>query len=201
MNSNIRFKFKIRDGKEIPVYEGIPLIPDNNKIQAITKRFRDDYGINSERRKADYNYNCHGMTFIGKLGWVGCIIPQEDRNIIVPGATQRNKETKIEKDIIEEILIGNGLHRIVRLNDRKVDLLPEDANVKIGDIVVYKVSRMQGEVIQHTAVVVKVNIFNNKICNLQVLSKMGVYGEYFHAFRKVPLEFGKIIEIWTDREV
>lgn len=197
MSAKLKFNFETRNGKKFPVYDFMS-IPEG-LIEAINKRLRGKYGIDNERRKADSGYNCHGMTFIGKLGWVGCLDFQESI-LIISNTNQNTKKLITDRDIIEEILDGNRLHKSFRLNNLDVDFLSGDEDVEIGDIVVYKDTRAHGEEILHTAMVVEVIKSNNNIVNLRVLSKMGLGAEYFHLFNNIPEEYGKIIEVWTDRE-
>ena len=197
MSVKLKFNFITRDGKKIPVYEKTQL--PKGHLEALNKRFQDEPGIDYERRQADEGYNCHGMTFIGKLGWVGWSNSQESI-IILPDEATDSEAQEGEEDIIEKILKGNGLRRSFRLDNYDVDFLKADEDVDVGDIVVYKDVRKRGEEILHTAIVTELIKADNKVCNLRVLSKMGYGGEYFHLFNNAPKEFGKIIEIWTDRE-
>jgi hypothetical protein len=201
MSAEPRFIFKTRDGTRIPVYEIMP-IPER-LINAVNKRFRNLYGEDNERRPFDHAYNCHGMVFIGKHGWVGIDFPIPKKvEIFLPQDEQDIEESKVDNDIIAKILDGNGLKMIKRLDNIELDFLEGDENVKIGDIVVYKAVRQQREEILHSAIVMDLIKVNDRLCNLKVLSKMGYGGEYFHFFNKVPNDdFGKIVEIWTDREV
>ncbi len=197
MSAMLRFNFKTRNGKEIPVHE-IMEIPEN-LIRAVNNHFRNIFGINNERRQADEGYNCHGMTFIGKLGWIGCSNSQKSSLIISKDAVSK-EDQKGEEDVIEKVLKGNGLNRSFRLDNYDIDYLKGDEDVDIGDVVVYKDKRGDNEEILHTAIVTEIIKLNDNISNLKVLSKMGYGGEYFHFFNNAPKEFGKIIEVWTDRE-
>jgi len=195
---DIRFKFKTTNGQEIPVYEGIPV--SDIHIDAINKRLRRLYGPENERRKADYRYNCHGLTLINKLGWIGPIIPKKS-HFIISGNAQNSSAQENENDqIIEDILHGNGFRVKYEFSNRDIAVLKGDEDIKEGDIAVYKAMIQKIKKIQHTALIVGFFKVNNKICDIKVLSKMRYGAEYFHKFRKVPDELGKIIEIWTDRE-
>lgn len=182
MQSDKRFTFKTWGGKEIPVFGKID-IPET-LIQAINKLFRQKYGKTKERKSADSRYNCHGMTFVGRLGWISDI-DTEKGHILITNSKGFIKDTTERKDIIEDILKGNHLHRGKRINNIKIDTLDGCEDIRIGDIVVYKDSIRGKE--------------GSKILNVEVLSKMGYGGEYFHLYNNVPQEFGLIVEFWTDR--
>jgi hypothetical protein len=193
---NIIFKFKIRDGKEFPVYESMPL-PETQR-QAIIKMLREKYGLESERKEADHRYNCHGMVFIGKLGWLDYIRP-EKRIIVYPVVNREKNETSNYQTIMDDILRGNGFNRTCRLNNIEIDPLVGNEDIQIGDIAIYRDAREYGEEIQHSAIVVELKKLDNILTDFKVLSKIGPAGEYFHRFRAIPSQFGKIVEIWTDR--
>jgi hypothetical protein len=195
-----RFIFKTWDESAITVYEQLPL--PEHLANAYNDSLRRKYGIANERKKADHRYNCHGLTFIGKHGW---IVNGNSQNapMLVTGESKKIEEIPDERDIIDIILNGNLLRRVRRLNNRDVDRLAGDEDIKIGDIAVYKDNLRGREEILHTALVVELRKLNisNKFCDIKVLSKMGHGGEYFHSYWDVPIEFGLIIEFWTDREV
>lgn len=199
MSVTKRFSFKTWDDKDIPVYE-IGMISEVQK-EALNKRFIELYGTENQRKKADIRYNCHGMTFVGKLGWVGCYNSNEDK-VLVYNTGIKTDNILAEQDAIEEILHGNKLRRTARINNLDLDNLSGE-DIKIGDIAIYKNIVESKETITHTAIVIEVaygQLNKNEINHLRVLSKMGPGGEYFHHFKTIPWEFGKIIEIWTDRK-
>lgn len=56
-----------KKGRRLKVYP--PSFHDVDDKRNVNKYLRGIYGEESERREADLSYNCHGLTFIGKLGW------------------------------------------------------------------------------------------------------------------------------------
>jgi hypothetical protein len=196
-----RFIFKTWNEASIPVYELLPL----SKFRAddLNVRFRKMYDIKNERRPADSRYNCHGLTFIGKLGSIG-IQDTPDLITLINGDSEKKAVIPNDKDVIETILKDNFFRKIKRLKNIDVDYLSGDEDIKIGDIAVYKASLRGREQIEHTALIVKLvpNAFSHdKFCDIIVLSKMHLAGEYFHPYKKVPVGCGTIIEFWTDREI
>jgi len=156
MSALKRFSFKTKDGKEFPVYEINPMPgkpKPENFIKALNERLRKEYGPINERKGPDSGYNCHGMTFIGKLGWVG-LSQKEVSSIIIPNNTKSINEQLEEKDIIEEILKGNGLKKKIRINNIEKQNLKGDEDIEIGDIAIYRNSKRGREEITHSAVVV-----------------------------------------------
>lgn len=79
-------------------------------------------------------------------------------------------------------------------------LLPKGAAVVQGDVAVYR-NRVSLEV-EHVGIVVGIKVEAGG-SGLEVLSKFGADGEYFHAAEEVPAMFstsgGCALEIWTDR--
>jgi len=196
LNSEIVFKFKLKKSKEmIPVYKGSLLkhwqLAKNNKLS------RKIFAMYSERRGADFSYNCHGMTFINRLGHIGSIDVIKSQTILMPGIRQEVKE--YEEEIIEKILEGNGYKLIKRLNNIKVDFLIGNEDIREGDIIIYKNIFQGKERITHSGIIINLIKCNNKLVNLLILSKMGRGGEYFHKLNEIPDFYGMIAEIWTDR--
>jgi hypothetical protein len=79
-------------------------------------------------------------------------------------------------------------------------LLPPGEQRLIGDVAVYR-SKTNSEVV-HVGVVVDAKL-DETGSGLQILSKFGADGEYFHLAEEVPTMFsmsgGYILEFWTDR--
>jgi hypothetical protein len=83
-----------------------------------------------------------------------------------------------------------------------VDKLPKKADVKMGDLVIYKSLDLSSfkECPEHSATVIKVLQKRDKT-DIEVLSKLGSGGEYFHNYLSVPSFYGNIVEVWTDRYI
>lgn len=89
------------------------------------------------------------------------------------------------------------LHRV--LGDDGYRMLRDESEVERGDIVVYRDDT--GEVC-HVGVVAGKNVLQTQGDQdaLQVISKWGGDGEYFHGASNVPVFLGKPVEYWTDRK-
>lgn len=195
MNGERRFTFKTKNGTEIHVSGGEPA-PNKAQIRATEAMLRAKYGIEYERKACDYSYNCHGMTFINKLGWIGADVPGQERLIrlgqryVVPTDAQTT-------ETIQSILEGNNLVLKKKLSNFQVDSFANTDDIKIGDIVVYKDGFGN---IRHSGIIVKQEeIQGSDHILLRVLSKMARWGEYFHLHNNVEPTYGRTIEVWSDR--
>lgn len=95
-----------------------------------------------------------------------------------------SRRTCIEPDFTSMILIEDGY---VELSNQ--------AQAKIGDIVVYK----HGDEVSHVGIVLEIRDAVSLARQLFVLSKWGPFGEYIHPIDEVPPLFGRPAEYWTDR--
>ena len=95
------------------------------------------------------------------------------------------RRTWVESDHISMILERDGYLRV------------EDARkLWVGDIVVYQ----KDSELTHIGQVVEIRIdHENGLRRPIVLSKWGVYGEYLHELRDVPLMLGSPETYWTER--
>lgn len=200
--SAVRFTFKLRNGQHIDVHDCSDIRVTSSKIDCAARKYREKYGIENQRKPPDLEYNCHGLTFISKLGWIGCLVQDEPKFINPFGCDKVTFKASPEPDIVADIIRGNSLRLIRRLNNRRIEQLRGNEDIEIGDIVIYKDIRNKREVIEHSAVVIEVKKSEHelgKINSVRVLSKLAWAGEYFHPFCDVPDEYGNIIEFWTDR--
>lgn len=192
----MRFQFKLKNNAQISVYEGVRI--EEDRLAGLNRYLRRLFGVSNERKKADFTYNCHGFTFISKLGWIGCEDVFKTPRLFIPGESLEIDESDI--DFIENIVRGNGYRFVCRLNNIEVDTLEDDRDIREGDMVIYKAMRRMKEQICHSGIIIKLCKINNRLTDVVVLSKMGYGGEYFHPLKKIPEIFGaKIAEIWTDR--
>lgn len=201
--SAVRFTIKLRNGQAINVYDSSEIRISDALMNCVTKKYQEKYGRENQRKSSDIEYNCHGLTFISKLGWIGCLTEDEQKLISPYGFQKVAFEEKEEPDVIAEILIGNGLHLTRRIDNSKIEQLTGDEDIGIGDIVIYKDIRNKREEVEHSAVVIEVKkseVEVGKILYVRVLSKLAWAGEYFHMFCNVPDEYGNIVEFWTDRK-
>jgi hypothetical protein len=193
-----RFKFVTLDGKhEIPVYSGeeIPAW----KMDKINQLLDTKYGLQRKRKDSDYRYNCHGLTFINKLGWIGAITHQNGGSLFIEDWHRSQPENP--DVLIYKILGGNGFRLIYDFSNRDLDILKGNENIKIGDIVLYLNSSVGYESIGHSALVAEIfrRECDQRIITISVLSKMGHGGEYIHSYNDVLPAYGKRIQFWTDR--
>ena len=93
------------------------------------------------------------------------------------------------------MLDDNGYQIIARTENIEVSLPEGLSEFKIGDIALYKSKRLNGFSIDHSGILAKFSP------DPIILSKFGLGGEYFHPIDHVPQGYGKIVEIWTDREI
>lgn len=194
--TNQIFTFKLKNLKDIPVFSGVKV--EEDKVAELEKDLRQKLGKHTERRSADWTYNCHGLTFINKLGWIGLEDIFKEKVLIVPGQREEVDESTLID--IEDIIIGNGLRLIKRFNNMYEDKFNGDEDVKEGDIVIYKSVRDMQEEICHSGIIFRLCLLSNKLNNVTVLSKFGHGGEYFHQLQSVgKLYDAEIAEIWTDR--
>jgi hypothetical protein len=104
------------------------------------------------------------------------------------GLVVASRRTWVEPDHLLTILIQDGYQRLRG---------PEETEV--GDMVVYRDGH--GDV-SHVGLVSRKRILDprNGADYLQVLSKWGADGEYFHDLNDVPYLLGRPAEYWTDRK-
>lgn len=190
----IRFTFKTKDGRNVPVFEPPPALTDEER-EFLNLALRRKYG--NERRPADSFYNCHGLCFISRLGWLG-IIERGVKRLIVPGQINEIINFNAAQNDISVILKGNRFRRIYRINNREIDKLPPNIDVKLGDVLIYKELHGEKEFTNHSALVFQVTSEKGET-RLIALSKFGKGGEYFHDYMDIPDEYGNIIEVWSDR--
>ncbi len=104
------------------------------------------------------------------------------------GLVIASRRTWVDPEHLPSILVQDG-YRLLRG--------PEEAEV--GDVVVYR--DKSGE-ISHVGLVSRKKISDpqNGMDYLQVLSKWGADGEYFHDLTDLPYLLGRPCEYWTDRK-
>ena len=192
------FVIKTKANRELYVYSSC--VHTANELSEVTERLQSLHNPADERRPADISYNCHGFTFIGKMGWFATGVPVARLAII-----GRAIETVIEREAlsrlspeqeIQALLTDNGFEMIAYTTDIDVKPLMWDIVPEIGDIVLYKTKRVDGSYsIDHSGIIAK-------FCSEPyVLSKFSFGGEYFHPIKRVLEEYGRIVEVYTDREL
>lgn len=98
---------------------------------------------------------------------------------------------------VDRLLAAHDFIRIALSPNMQVDELQPQHEVMRGDVVVYR----DGALVTHSGVVWAVKKLHSKMY-LTVLSKWGQYSEYFHRHDRVDMnDYGKTIEVWTDRAV
>ena len=195
---SIRFSFKTKNDKKIKVFSGgQQLAPDQIKKIRLChiKQLTQNNNYSEERRLPDTSYNCHGMTFINKLGILGTIQRQKV-SIYTPGGPEYLCDTKAAVDDIRIILTGNGYtKKAEKANIPEDDILKED-NIVQGDVVLY----FRNNAVGHSCIAYEILTVADKI-KLKVLSKLGLSGgEHFHYIDNdfIVKMYGKHIQIWSD---
>lgn len=142
------------------------------------------------RARGDPGYNCHGMTFAARHGWIDSGKQQVPH--IIAADWDPAKDPRECTRALEELLRSSGLRRVASLPNFRVDRLQKSDDVAEGDVILYRL----GIVVTHSGIV-----WRREGSEVQVLSKWGIYGEYFHAYRAVPEEmYGTAVEFWSDRK-
>jgi len=165
------FKFIARNGTELSFYRtsSPPLTPAT--LEQINKDYKRKFNVRVRNAKHSTEYNCHGMTFVGKLGWF---------------------------NDVRNILGSHGYKKIAQCVNFDIDDITIEHDISRGDVVVYFMGTDDN--VTHTGTVWSVRRTLSRL-EVTVLSKWGAHSEYFHRHDKVPIEYGKSIEIWTDRSI
>jgi hypothetical protein len=96
------------------------------------------------------------------------------------------RRTIIDIDSLRMILVEDGYRRV-----------PSETDLTIGDVVIY---RLAGYGNKHVGIVSEKRLAPATASwKIQVLSKWGSDGEYFHDINYVPDAYGRPAEFWTDR--
>lgn len=165
------FKFTARNGVELSFFRtSAPKLPPSI-LEEVNKVYKRKFNVRVRNAKHSTEYNCHGMTFVGKLGWF---------------------------DDVRTILASHGYNKIGHCVNFDVDKISYSENVSRGDVVVYFMGSEDN--VTHTGTVWSTRKTAQGY-EMTVLSKWGAHSEYFHRHDKVPIEYGKSIEIWTDRNL
>lgn len=100
-------------------------------------------------------------------------------------------------DSVDALLVAHDFIRIAHIPNLEIDELMPIYPIKAGDVVIYR----DGQSVTHSGVVCNMRKRGGKTY-LTILSKWGQYSEYFHRHDKVDMDdYGKTLEVWTDREV
>ena len=160
-----------RDGSVLPVLKKAAPPIPQNIIADANKQFRREHKVRVRNARFTEEYNCRGLTFAAKLGWF---------------------------DQVRTMLACHHYNKVGVLSNFDIDEFDLVIDVVRGDIVVYFDG--SGTNVTHTGVVWSKKKTNGKLY-LTVMSKWGSTSEYFHRHDRVPLGYGKSIEVWTDREI
>ncbi len=133
--------------------------------------YKRELGVRVRSAKYTNEYNCHGLTFAAKLGWF------ED---------------------VRHMLVCHQYEKIGECINFDIDKITTSHEIVRGDVIVYYLGSESN--VTHTGVIWSKRTVSGKI-ELTVLSKWGSQSEYFHRHDKVPVGYGKSIEIWTDRSM
>jgi len=194
---DVRFVVRTRSGAEVAVMAG-PSVTELSYGQR-QQLERESPSRGRRRRGPDLTYNCHGMTFVNRMGWVGA---QRAPRLVLPSL--RSPAAKDPDSDVLAMLTGNGYCCTCRVPNYQVDPMPRRPAVDLGDVILYRNrAQPEGHQIGHSGIVVAVEeggAAGGGIDDIKVLSKMGMAGEYLHSYRDAPEVYGRTIEIWSDRE-
>ena len=164
------FPFIARDGTQLVFYRTSQPLPSPGDIAKINTKYKTKLGVSIRNSRFTNEYNCHGLTFVGKLGWF---------------------------DDVPSILRCHGYRMIGECVNLDVDEVDLSEEIVRGDIVVYY--DQDPAIPTHTGIVWGRRKTRGKLF-ATILSKWGGHSEYFHRHDKVPANYGKSIQIWTDRD-
>ncbi len=193
---DVRFYVKTKADDKIPVRRG----PTWQEVPLGYRKALADQDVlplATRRRGPDPSYNCHGMTFVSKLGWIGSWpVPQPYELPMRPYLEAADPDEDIMR-----MLRGNGY--VCRESMPNIDSfdVPATLDVGVGDVILYKSIASELAQINHSGIVVAVEEDYNtgRLSDIKVLSKFGCAGEYVHPYRHVPPGVGPTVEIWSDR--
>jgi hypothetical protein len=193
--------FQLSDGgTSIPIFRGPQETPQGSGFNE-SDHLEGRYDI---RRAVSESYNCHGLTFASRHGWVGTL----PRLIAGDVDSLRNMPVQRGSDYVEHILQSGTFRQIARLGDFHQRDFDEAPKAHIGDVVIYRMVYELLEEVAHSGIIISTDwcppgqmsttpAFKDKIL---VLSKLGAGSECFHSIGGVkPDCYGTIVEIWTDR--
>lgn len=167
----VAFNFTARDGSNFQFKRVIAPPLPQSAMDAQNIVYKRKLGVRVRSTKYTNEYNCHGLTFAAKLGWF------ED---------------------VRRMLTCHQYQKIGECINFDVDSISTTHTICRGDVVVYYLGHEAN--VTHTGVIWSTRTIDGKI-GLTILSKWGAFSEYFHRHDKVPIGYGKSIEIWTDRNI
>jgi hypothetical protein len=149
---------------------------------------RSRRSIPNEPRKERAKLSLQSAVDILKQGHPNALLRSITATYNCVGLVVASRRTWVDPAYLLAILVQDGYRRLRG---------PEEAEV--GDVVVYRDD--SGEV-SHVGLVSRKKIIDprNGTDYLQVLSKWGADGEYFHDVSDVPYLLGRPTEYWTDRK-
>ncbi len=181
--------------EQVPVYT--QQLENQSNIQNLTDNYLDGkFGTLNKRRTLDNSYNCHGMVYANRMGFVG-IDDSAPRQILLPGQSNNIIDTNRAQTELLALLSGNGLRIVGDIpNIMTADLSQIHPNIKCGDIVTY----FSEDKITHSCIIYTIED-NQSLINIRVLSKLGQAGEYFHKVNDPSITeiYGSRVKLWTDR--
>ena len=167
----IPYHFTARDGSLFIFAKKIAPQIPPQQIKDVNKIYKRDLNVRVRNARYTNEYNCHGLTFAAKLGWF---------------------------DDVRRMLGCHSYIKVGSVINYDVDHFNPNTDVTRGDIVVYYDGNQAN--VTHTGIVWSKRTSKGKLY-VTVLSKWGGYSEYFHRHDKVPIGYGKSVEVWTDRKI
>lgn len=164
------YDFSARDKTIFQFHRYTTPAVDPTEIASANKQFKKDLGVRIRTDKYANEYNCHGLTFAARLGWFFDV---------------------------RGILKAHGYRMVGSYANFELDKIKQNTDIQRGDIIVYYDGVSDN--VTHTGIVWSKRKNSSTNLRLTILSKWGPLSEYFHGHDKVPDNYGKSFEIWTDR--
>lgn len=192
--SDISFTYLTKVGVKVNVYScNLPENPKTLKRQHEILKTKITTGV--ELCIYDHRYNCHGLTFISRLGFVG-IADYKIKQIVLPGRSSYEYNEDIMLEDLQKAL--SDYDKVDEISNTDVDTI-NFKQVKVGDIVLY----LKDNKYSHSCIIYQINNTIGNIKEIKVISKFGQYGEFLHNLLDpfVIQIYGKHLEIWQHKNI
>ena len=173
MLPDMQFSFVARNGELFSYFRTSQPPVAEADIMSTNKDIKKLFKVDVRNARYSNEYNCHGLTFISRLGRFAYF-----------------------NDDVTRLLAAHNYKLIGSALNTDIDEITVSSKIVRGDVIVYT----DGISVQHTGIVWSVKKTGLKY-KIKILSKWGDLSEYFHDYNVVPPSYGKTVQIWTDRKV
>jgi len=173
MLPDMQFSFVARNGDLFSFFRTNQPPSSQAVIDTNDQLIKAQFGVRVRNAKYSNQYNCHGLTFISRLGRFAYF-----------------------QDDVTKLLAAHDYTQIGGALNMDIDELSLTSKIERGDVIVY----YDNLKVQHTGIIWTTRKVHGRTL-MTVLSKWGDLSEYFHDYRIVPSSYGKTIQIWTDRRI